>query len=288
VGEPSRVEVRPARKLMRPGEDFSFQARVVDDKGCKVDARPSWAVGTAGSKLSVDGSGTVHVPSDAPEGTTEVVVSFAGQHVRVGVEVASVDRYESLLTARGLNERGEADETAVVTIATGRFGGGKAVGEDTPRRRKILFLSIVGAIAVALGLGGALVLRRGSRKKATVVEEEAEEAAADSRLDHSQRQQRRGAVDAGQRRDSERSSCPTCHRDFAAAGLFCPHDGTRLVRLSDAQQIPAGPAAGRDAGAAQHPVAAGPKGKICPTCGARYGGEATFCGKDGTSLLLVN
>jgi len=31
-----------------------------------------------------------------------------------------------------------------------------------------------------------------------------------------------------------------------------------------------------------------PKGKICPTCGGRFEGEASFCGKDGTALVLLN
>ena len=31
-----------------------------------------------------------------------------------------------------------------------------------------------------------------------------------------------------------------------------------------------------------------PKGKICPTCGGRFDGAATFCGKDGTALVLLN
>jgi len=30
------------------------------------------------------------------------------------------------------------------------------------------------------------------------------------------------------------------------------------------------------------------RGKICPTCGQRYGAEAEFCGKDGTSLVMIN
>ena len=30
------------------------------------------------------------------------------------------------------------------------------------------------------------------------------------------------------------------------------------------------------------------KGKICPTCGGRFDGSATFCGKDGTALVLIN
>ncbi|WP_437936965.1 hypothetical protein [Sorangium sp. So ce341] len=38
------------------------------------------------------------------------------------------------------------------------------------------------------------------------------------------------------------------------------------------------------------PVGPAPRarGKICPTCGDRYPGEAMFCGKDGTQLVLLN
>jgi hypothetical protein len=36
------------------------------------------------------------------------------------------------------------------------------------------------------------------------------------------------------------------------------------------------------------PLPERPRGKICPTCGARFDGNAGFCGKDGTSLVLVN
>ena len=28
--------------------------------------------------------------------------------------------------------------------------------------------------------------------------------------------------------------------------------------------------------------------KICPTCGDRFEGGASFCGKDGTALVLLN
>jgi hypothetical protein len=31
-----------------------------------------------------------------------------------------------------------------------------------------------------------------------------------------------------------------------------------------------------------------PRGKICPTCGARYPNDASFCGKDSTMLVLLN
>jgi len=33
---------------------------------------------------------------------------------------------------------------------------------------------------------------------------------------------------------------------------------------------------------------AAPRGKICPTCGERYGAEAAYCGKDSTKLVPLN
>jgi hypothetical protein len=39
---------------------------------------------------------------------------------------------------------------------------------------------------------------------------------------------------------------------------------------------------------AQRSAASPERGKICPSCGGRYGGQAAFCGKDGTALVLVN
>jgi LPXTG-motif cell wall-anchored protein len=38
------------------------------------------------------------------------------------------------------------------------------------------------------------------------------------------------------------------------------------------------------------PPASAPKkpGKICPTCGGRYTSDDSFCGKDGTTLVLLN
>lgn len=68
--------------------------------------------------------------------------------------------------------------------------------------------------------------------------------------------------------------CPTCKRGFGEGTTVCPDHREELVPL---------PAHSRPA-----PVKAGPKGKICPTCGSRYEGSAVFCGKDGTSLVLLN
>ncbi len=68
--------------------------------------------------------------------------------------------------------------------------------------------------------------------------------------------------------------CPTCRRGYPEGTRVCPEHGEDLIPLP----TPARPA----------PVKAGPRGKICPTCGSRFEGSATFCGKDGTSLVLLN
>jgi len=308
VGEPARIEVRPARKLMRPGEEFSFAARVSDARGCRIDVRPTWSTGS--SALTVDAAGTVRVPTDAAEGTADIDVAFSGQHVRVTVEVASKDRYDALLAARGLNARGEADESAMVTIASGSLGGSAAVGEDAARRRKFTFVGVVGGMAVVLAIAGVLLLRRGSRKKTIEIEEEVE-------LQRPQPLNAPASPEAPAARaaasGAARLSCPACRKTFpASATAFCPDDGARLIALQQEAPLPSGgvcpvchrgfeasvrscpehgeslvPAALYKATAQKRPSVE-PKGKICPTCGARYGGEAAFCGKDGTTLVLVN
>jgi len=43
------------------------------------------------------------------------------------------------------------------------------------------------------------------------------------------------------------------------------------------------------AAAPGRPTVAGARaGKVCPTCGERYGGEDQFCGADGTTLVPLN
>jgi len=56
----------------------------------------------------------------------------------------------------------------------------------------------------------------------------------------------------------------------------CPVHGDDLVPASVYRAI------------AQKAPVSTERGKICPSCGGRYSGEATFCGKDGTALVLVN
>jgi hypothetical protein len=68
---------------------------------------------------------------------------------------------------------------------------------------------------------------------------------------------------------------------------FCSHDGAPLVSAANL--------AGAEGELLPYPMSAAiaqrapaSRGKICPTCGERFEGNAEFCGKDGTQLVLLN
>jgi len=113
--------------------------------------------------------------------------------------------------------------------------------------------------------------------------------------------------------------CPSCRKEYPAGAAFCPLDSNRLISIRGHEALLGGPSGGvcpvchrgfnpgvkvcpdhREelvpapvAGVAGPPSqqAAAPaprRGKICPKCGTRFDGNATFCGQDGSPLVLVN
>ncbi len=307
-GDPSRLEVRPSKKLLRTGETFPFRAVVLDDKGCATRTPTTWKLPpeAAGKGVSVDANGSVTVAADAPEGVVEIVATAAGKDARVTVEVSSPAHYDELLARSGLNASGENEAAATATLGGSSIGAGEGRVEDRARTRRYVFLGIVGGILVVLGIVAVALLRRSKRAKELEREvEQRHEARVQEALE---RRKKREAEHAAQQRAHEESikaresaraqrtaaaatatpaaapremTCPTCGRSAAPPTAFCPHDGTKLV---DAKS---------DEAAAVHPAAiaraASPKrGKICPTCGDRFDGGADYCGKDGTQLVLIN
>lgn len=256
-GEAARLEVTPSRKVMRPGERFQLRATVLDAEGCALTAKPTWSIapGPLAAYAVLDPGGGLTVGADAPEGELGVTVAAFGRGVTVRVEVVRPEEYEALLATRGLGPSGESDQAAVVVIATGTIGGRTAVGEDAARDRKRAFVAIVAALAACLGFAGLVVLRRGRRRSAPV------SAEGD------------GEPDSG-------------------AGGSPPDDGAEEAAAQEPEPAaPPGPAEG-GSGAQGDPAARRaarkPRGKICPTCGERYPNEASFCGRDGTQLVLLN
>jgi hypothetical protein len=308
-GEPARLEVTPVRKLLRPGDRFTFRTLAFDASGCSVPPRATWAVATAGARVTVSPGGVVTVAEDAEDGTVEMSVAFAGKAARVRIEVATPARYDALLSTASANDAGESEEAATI-VASGSLGANSAVAQDGARARKTTFVVIIGTLALGLAALGFLLMRRAATSPRTPTEDTPEPIAY---IPGPGGASPGGAP--GRPMGGRVVVCPSCRGEFLAGTTFCPRDGNRLV---DGPPGPPGgatalaggicPTCGRgyDPGVRTCPVhgeelvpaaayrpraAAGPvpeRGKICPSCGGRYGGEATFCGKDGTALVLVN
>jgi hypothetical protein len=237
-GEAARLEVRPSRKLLRPGDTFAFRAAVVDDAGCPVGARPTWTVGgPLASKASIDAAGTVTIAADAPEGRLDAIASVGGKGVTIPIEVASAEHYAALLATSGLDDAGEANAPAVAIIATGTIGGA-GVADDLARGRKQTFVAIVGGLAVALGLAGLALLRRGraAKRAAPPPEDEPEptDVAVPVPVAPPPAPDRPAAAPA-RRAEAARPRakiCPTCGERYPSEAGFCGKDGTVLVLIN--------------------------------------------------------
>jgi hypothetical protein len=304
VGDATRIEVRPTRKLLRPGERFTFRTVAFDANGCAVDAHTAWAVTTQGAKASVSNNGTVAIAEDAEDGAIDLGVSFAGKTLHVSVEVATPARYEALLASTPVNDAGESDEAPATIVASGSLGANSAVAQDGAKTRKTTFVAIIGGLAIALAVLGFVLLRRNTRQEESPEpDDEPMPAGAEPAPAPSRPLSARALV------------CPSCRNEFPPNSTFCPHDGNRLLPAPISPLQPGAaaggvcPTCGRgyDPGVktcpvhgddlvpaavyqlrAEQPPVATERGKICPSCGGRYAGEATFCGKDGTALVLVN
>jgi hypothetical protein len=303
LGPPARLEVRPSRKLMRPGEEFTFRTTVVDAAGCPLpSANPVWRMVAPSAPVELISPGKVRVRAGAADAEVAISVSMAEQTVKVMVEIASETRYESLLRQRGFNEAGESAEAAVAVIASGSVGARSAVAQDQARGRRLVFAGIVGALAALCGVLGVLVVRRNRQRAA-----DARERALANRI-----------VSAPSPVAAPRPVgmlCLTCRKEYPPGSTFCAVDGNRLVALQDEAPVrgPTGgicPVCGQgyDPGirlCPQHgeelipaalylarqqaqPAQPRPTKKICPLCGGQYEGDAEFCGSDGATLVPIN
>jgi hypothetical protein len=312
VGEPTRLEVTPSRKLLKPGERFTFRIASFDANGCPVPARVTWAVLTPDAKVAIAPGGTVTVADEAEDGVVDLAVSFAGKSARVHVEVATPARYDALLSAASATDAGESDEPATI-VASGSLSVNSAVAQDSARARKTTFVVIIGTLALGLAALGFVLLRRGAARSSVDDDPDAEPMAYGTLAAG---RGPRVLMSAGHPLPARTVSCPSCRGEFAAGTAFCPNDGNRLIAgplvpppggtVVSAGGICPTCRRGYDPGVRNCPIhgddlvpaavyqPGGPapvvaeRGKICPSCGGRYGGEATFCGKDGTALVLVN
>ncbi len=295
AGPPARLEVRPARKLMRPGESFAFRSRVLDAEGCLAQAAAAFRLEAPNAPATVSRHGEVRIAEAAPEGDVALIASVGGRSLRVVVEVVSAARYAALLESARFTKEGESKEAAVSAIASSSVGTRAAVAQERARSRRTTFVAVVGALAMILGVLGLILVAR-SRKQSR--------AAGPGREDLE-----RGAPAAAS--PIVGTVCPTCREEYPADAQFCPLDGNRLAAIIPDTETrgPAGgvcPVCGQgfDPGVTscpkhdeelvpvavyRAPLAQAPESaKVCPICGTQYPGDGRFCGRDGAALVPMN
>jgi hypothetical protein len=243
-GAPARLEVKPARKLVRPGEAFHVRARVTDASGCVLATETTWNVDRARG-LSVDSQGRVKVDADAPSGTTELMVSAKGKRAVVLIETTTNDKYDELLRHESLNADGESFAGTNVVLDAKDEREVQAI--DSANARRTMFGVVIASLSLAL-LGLYVWVRKREQRRERRVREETE---ARYREDLQMARARQSAQDAAyeaqmsaherslaareaklRTRAAKKSSslvCPVCSEEFGAPFLHCPHDGAALV-----------------------------------------------------------
>jgi hypothetical protein len=286
-GDPTRLEVRPSKKLLRTGETFQFRALVLDAKGCATKTPTTWKMQpNAPAGVTIDGKGLITIGPGVPEGNVEIIVSAAEKETRVVVEVTSPAHYDDLLAQSGLNASGENDAAAVVTIASSSIGAGEGRVEDRAKTRRWVFIGIVAGVLVVLGVLAAIL--RGRSRKAAAIMEEAKQRHEAEVADVLERRRQREEQHAAQRRAHEESVAAAAAAKAKAARDLAAKLAASSASSQAASAQPAGmpqPSAGTGTVAMS---GAAPKRKICPTCGERFDAITDYCGKDGTHLVLLN
>ncbi len=295
-GDPARLEVRPSRKLLRLGDDFTFRAMVIDANGCATGTPIQWSVASLKfqdgqphpAQPTIDASGKLSVPSaDFADANLEIVATAAGRSARASVQATSAANYEALLAQSGLDARGERDEPAVAILATESIGASDSRAEDGARRRRAIFIAVVASLTLVLGVVAFVGARRARRGR--LVEQAAEQVHSEKMREHEEQKRLREEQHAAQTRAHHESVaraqhaaaqmaargaasgpmfCPSCRREYPPGSTFCPFDSNRLVEVAGHQDIMAGPSGG-----------------VCPTCKRGFNPGVKVCPHDGDELV---
>lgn len=331
-GPSVRVEVKPARKVVQPGDSFRVRVSAYDAAGCTVTTDATWSASEA-LGVHVDSHGLVRVDASAKPGTTEVMVATQQKRAIVVVETVDKERYDALLKQGDFNAEGESVVGTSVVLDAHDEREVQAV--DQARTRKLVFGGVVGGLTVLLGIVYALLSSNAKKREAKAREEvearyreqlreaEAKQKQQQSVHDAQLAAHKRSVAAREEKRQARLAKaeashvgrrglvCPVCSQEFPPPYAHCPNDGATLVAESTK-----GPASGHGfcpicfrgfpeamqkcpehqeelVPAVARPPEKAPvnvnaqKGKICPSCGERFEGNVAFCGKDGTTLVLV-
>lgn len=302
-GAAARLEARPSKKLLRAGESFNFRAKVVDKDGCPLPDEVKWVASkeAASAHVTVDPKGRVTIPEGTPEGEYDLEVTAEGRSAHVSVAVSTAANYDALLAKDGLNSAGETDTASVTAFPGLSIGSREVAAEDGHKTRRAVFIGVISALVVALGVAYVVLRRR--QRKAQKLESESLDRYEDRVREASARNEAsdadylakkraheeslRAAEEANQKLAaaraaraaakasgaavaavapaSEERTCPSCKRSFKDT-FFCPHDGSKLSAGAPEDLAPA---------------------LSCPTCKRAFPSGTKTCPDHGDELVSL-
>ena len=220
TGPAVRLEASPSYKLLRPGERFTFHAKVFDEHGCPISQRVAWRLLRPLPGVDLDQAGNLSLQMDTPEGELQVGATVAEQSVQVTIYVVSAQRYAELLTSPTFNDAGESDAKATQALIPTVVGTRSPQIDPTARRRRTIFVWAVTALAVLLGVAAILVTLR--RRHWVPTENPAEPE--QTFLPYS--------ASEVQTPKSVPLICPVCGTQYGPESQFCGKDGASLVPIN--------------------------------------------------------
>jgi hypothetical protein len=196
--------------------------------------------------------------------------------------VSSPANVDALLGQSGLAASGESPEAVVTALGTSSLGGSEVRVEGAGKRRRTIFIAVVGALALVLALLALMGARRTRKAKGLEAEVEARHEAKVREVEERRREKEREHADAQRtheesleraRRAKEeklqasKRACPVCRREFAGALAFCPEDGAKLLSLKEVESM------------------ARPGGGVCPVCQRAFEPGIKVCPEHGEALV---
>lgn len=312
-GAPVKLDVRPSRARVGPGDKICFRAIARDREGCPVAVDAAWNIAQSDGdeRGQIDASGCF-MAGDLPSGSgSKVVVTATAlkltSKAQIEIRVPDIGDLVAARLAEGLE-----DQSADMPAAEARPGSAQGVGQTSvgPVHENQGVLWAV----VAVGLGAAVFLlliavvlwqrRRREIEIAELVNEGSGSSMAVAssfpppslpsiKVCPACKQEFTGPIEfcpddatklvaatrSGTGHHAQSLICPTCRRGYESEERYCSRCSEELVPYAvwRASQIEA-----------RRSVEAVKGGMICPKCAARYDQGILFCQKDGTKLEPIN
>lgn len=263
-GDPVRLDVRPRRVRIGPGERVCLRAVPRDRDGCPVPGSVSWerARGPAAlGRLTEDGCFTAGNNASGAEGMV-AVTARVGELSGAAQIVVRIPDISDLIAERLTD--GSEEEPALSGNTQARPGSAQGLGRaqaEPVRGASLTLWALLGGIFFAL-FAVVLVIVVARRRRASTDEGD------DEAIERVSSTMAVASSVPPPTLEEARKRCPACGRIFTDSTEYCPDDATKLVAA------PVKPVEKRSEGSL-----------ICPKCRRGYEGGERFCSFDHEELI---